>query len=255
MQGIVMLIGDAQSSKIIYHALAKTFPIDAVICEGATDISTFLHRRIQKLGLLTVTGQILFVAGIVPVVNYLSRRRIQQIISENHLDTSDIPKNCVIDVPSVNSETTIATLQRLSPRVVIVNGTRIIQEKVLNCIDTIFINTHVGITPLYRGVHGGYWALASGDPGNCGVTVHKVDKGIDTGSIIAQACITPTAADTFVTYPLLQTSSAIPLLTHAVRDALTGNLSTTVSRCGKSQLWTHPTAWQYLTNLIRTGVR
>src|ERR1019366_6083028 len=176
-------------------------------------------------------------------------------ISENHLDTSDIPKNCVIDVPSVNSETTIATLQRLSPRVVIVNGTRIIQEKVLNCIDTIFINTHVGITPLYRGVHGGYWALASGDPGNRGVTVHKVDKGIDTGSIIAQACITPTTKDTFVTYPFLQTASAIPLLIQAVSDALAGNLAELPPPPGRSQLWTHPTAYQYLKKRIMVGVR
>ena len=40
---------------------------------------------------------------------------------------------------------------------------------------------HAGITPQYRGVHGGYWAVVNNDPEHCGVTIHFVDKGIDTG--------------------------------------------------------------------------
>jgi len=180
---------------------------------------------------------------------------MQQIISLNRLDTSEIPTSCTIDVPSVNSDVAIRELERFAPRVVVVNGTRIIDENVLNSVSAIFINTHAGITPMYRGVHGGYWALASGDPGNCGVTVHKVDKGIDTGSIIAQATISPTTKDTFATYPFLQTASAIPLLIQAVTDALAGNLAELPPPPGRSRLWTHPTACQYLKNRIKLGVR
>lgn len=255
MPGIVMLVGKDPVSNIIYHTLAQTFPVDAVIREEKLPVLTFLQRRLKKLGFSKVAGQLLFAAGIVPVVTYFSRRRVRQIISLNRLDTSEIPRSCTIDVPSVNSDITINELRRLSPRVVIVNGTRIIQENVLQSVDGIFLNTHAGITPMYRGVHGGYWALASRDAMNCGVTVHKVDKGIDTGSIIAQATITPTAEDTFATYPFLQIASAIPILKQAVSDALAGKLSEIAPPPGKSQLWTHPTAWQYLKNRIRTGVR
>jgi methionyl-tRNA formyltransferase len=253
--GIVMLVGKDPVSNIIYHALAQTFPIDAVIREEKASVSTFLRRRLKKLGFSKVAGQLLFAAGIVPVVTYSSRRRLQQIISLNRLDTSEIPTSCTIDVPSVNADVTISELRRLSPRVVIVNGTRIIQEKVLNSVDAIFLNTHAGITPLYRGVHGGYWALASRDPMNCGVTVHRVDEGIDTGSIIAQATIAPNPEDTFATYPFLQIASAIPILKQAVNDALAGNLSEIAPPPGRSQLWTHPTVWQYLKNRIQLGVR
>lgn len=256
MSGVVMLAGKDPVSNIVYHALARSFPIDAVIREAKLPVLTFLRRRVKNLGPGRVLGQLLFVGGVLPVVNFRSSRRLQQIISSNRLDTSEIPHSCVIEVASVNSDVTISELQRLSPSVVIVNGTRIIQEKVLQCVDAVFLNTHAGITPMYRGVHGGYWALASRDPDNCGVTVHKVDRGIDTGSIVAQVSITPTADDTFATYPLLQAAGAIPLLKQAVRDALAGNLSVAAPRClGKSQLWTHPTAWQYLKNRIRLGVR
>jgi len=249
-----MLVGKDPVSNILYHALAQSFPIDAVIREAKPSVSTFLRRRIRKLGLGQVLGQLLFVAGVLPFVTYRSRRRLQQIVSSNRLDTSEIPHNCVTDVPSVNSDITVAELKRISPSVVIVNGTRIIQEKVLQSINAIFLNTHAGITPMYRGVHGGYWALASGDPTNCGVTVHKVDRGIDTGSIVAQVSITPSAEDTFATYPLLQTASAIPLLRQAVKDALAGTLSVVPPRSERSQLWTHPTAWQYLKNRIKLGI-
>ena len=255
MPGIVMLVGKDPVSNIIYHALAQSFPVDAVIREEKPPVSTFLRRRLKKLGFSKVAGQLFFAAGIVPVVTYSSRRRVQQIISLNRLDTSEIPGSCTIDVASVNSDVTIDELWRHSPRVVIINGTRIIQERVLQSVDAIFLNTHAGITPMYRGVHGGYWALASGDPVNCGVTVHKVDKGIDTGSIVAQATITPTTEDTFATYPFLQIATAIPILKQAVSDALAGNLSGIAPLPGKSKLWTHPTAWQYLRNRIKLGVR
>ena len=45
----------------------------------------------------------------------------------------------------------------------VVNGTRILSRRMLESIDAVFLNMHVGITPKYRGVHGGYWALANGD--------------------------------------------------------------------------------------------
>jgi methionyl-tRNA formyltransferase len=250
-----MLVGKDPVSNIVYHALTQSFPIDAVVLEPKPPVLAFVRRRVKKLGLKRVLGQILFVAGVCPLVNYRSRRRLQEILSSNYLDTSEIPHSRVIEVPSVNSDATICELQRLSPSVVIVNGTRIIQDKILKSVDAVFLNTHAGITPMYRGVHGGYWALASRDPANCGVTVHRVDGGIDTGSIIAQATITPSAEDSFATYPFLQVASAIPILKQAVRDALAGRLSDIAPPPGKSQLWTHPTACEYLRNRIKWGVR
>ena len=50
-----------------------------------------------------------------------------------------------------------------------INGTRIISKATLGCVPAVFINTHVGITPTYRGVHGGYWSLVEGERARCGV--------------------------------------------------------------------------------------
>lgn len=255
MRGIVLLIDDSDLSRIIYHSLAGEFSIEAVVREAKISRTAFLKRRLKKLGWRTVLGQIVFAKCIIPFLRWESSPRRAQLIRQYGMDEAPVPAGCVIDVPSVNDVKTMVLLQKLSPQVIVVNGTRILEEKVLNAFPGTFLNTHVGITPLYRGVHGGYWALASGDPEHFGVTIHKIDTGIDTGDIVAQGLIKPTDADNFSTYPLLQIAIAIPLLKQAIHDALNGKLETMPAPAGKSKLWSHPTVLRYLKCRIALGIR
>jgi folate-dependent phosphoribosylglycinamide formyltransferase PurN len=149
----------------------------------------------------------------------------------------------------------VEALKRSAPRVVVVGGTRIISGEVLDAVAAPFLNMHAGMTPRYRGVHGGYWALASGDREHCGVTVHVVDRGVDTGAVVAQARIEPTSRDSFATYPYLQLVTGLPLLVGAVRAALRGTLAESEGVPGPSRQWYHPTAWGYLATRVRRGVR
>ena len=255
MHGIVLLVDDSDLSRIIYHALAGEFRIEAVVREAKVSRTIFLKRRLKKLGWRTLLGQIVFAKCIIPLLRQEATRRRADILGQYRMDEAPIPAECVIEVRSVNDVQTVALLQKLSPTVIVVNGTRILEENLLKATGGICLNTHVGITPLYRGVHGGYWALASGDPEHCGVTIHKIDKGIDTGDIVAQALIKPVATDNFSTYPLLQIAMAIPLLKQAIRDAVNGKLETMPAPTGKSKLWSHPTASQYLKCRIALGIR
>jgi len=170
------------------------------------------------------------------------------------LDDS-IPAEKVLSVDSVNSEQARRELRRSRPAVVVVAGTRIISEKTLESVGSVFINMHAGITPMFRDVHGGYWALAAGEPENCGATVHLVDKGIDTGGILYQSHIEPTDKDNFATYPLLQIAAGLPLLRKAIEDALQGRITVLPPRDVRSHLWYHRTLWSYLHNRFRLGVK
>jgi folate-dependent phosphoribosylglycinamide formyltransferase PurN len=128
-----------------------------------------------------------------------------------------------------------------------VNGTRIIGPKTLGAVECWFINTHAGITPAYRGVHGGYWALAEGRADQVGTTVHLVDGGVDTGPVIARRRFEVTPRDNFATYPYLHTAAGIPPLLDAVHQALTGSLAAAPAPAGeRSVLRHHPTLWTYL---------
>jgi methionyl-tRNA formyltransferase len=213
-----------------------------------------MRRRLVKLGVATVVGQAAFRALIVPALQRRSVDRSAEILRSASLRDAPIPPERVHRVPSVNDPGTAELLASLGPEVVVVNGTRIIARSVLDRCRVPFINMHAGITPAYRGVHGGYWALQQGQPDRCGVTVHRIDEGIDTGPVIAQATIAPTPADNFTTYQCLQWAVGVPLLVEAVGRALDGTLTTRPSE-GPSRLWSHPTAWQYLWHRWRRGVR
>ena len=255
MRGVVLLIDSSDLSRIIFNALARDFKIDAVVREAKVSRWAMLKRRIKRLGLQIALGQVTFAICVAPWLRREGRRRRIEILQAYEMDDSPIPADTVIDVSSVNDARTRTILQELSPAVIVVNGTRLLDKGVLNAVGSIFLNTHVGITPLYRGTHGGYWALASGDREHCGVTVHKIDTGIDTGEIVSQARIEPVASDNFYTYPLLQIAYARELLKAAIRDALEDKLGTIPPPTGRSRLWSHPTAFQYLRNRIVSGIR
>lgn len=252
---VVILAGAGESTNIVYNALQRAIGVYRVIVEQGIPTNQLLRRRVEKLGVRTVIGQVLFKVMIESSLRRRARARLCEIKQELGLDGRAIPEDVVLRVASVNSPEAIAHLRNAAPAVVVVNGTRIISKKVLSTIDAPFINTHAGITPLYRGVHGGYWALANSDRAHCGVSVHLVDAGIDTGGIVAQALIAPTKNDNFVTYPLLQVGAGLPLLVDAVRGALDGTLRSQPAPRGVSRLFSHPTLGQYLAARMRNGTR
>ncbi|MCL2019856.1 MAG: formyl transferase [Oscillospiraceae bacterium] len=244
---IALLCGEGISTNIVYNYLASKTNIGIVIIEEPVNKKAFIKNRIKKLGFLTVVGQILFSLLVIPILISTSKKRFQEICSDNLLDISEkflLSDKCK-RVSSVNSSETIQYLKEYAPDIVVVNGTRIISENVLSSCDARFINMHAGITPAYRGVHGGYWALYNDDIENCGVTVHFVDKGIDTGGILGQARISPTSQDNFTTYPVLQIAAGLELEYKAIKDI--ENNSFSIQENGlPSKLYTHPTIFQYL---------
>jgi folate-dependent phosphoribosylglycinamide formyltransferase PurN len=249
---IVMLCGKGRSSRIMFHGLSPGICIVGVIMEGKSSFK-MLIRRCKKLGIVTVFGQLLFLAYN-RLLHQMSHTRIKQLFDDIQLNDAAIPGDILQTVDSINSEEAILLLQNYNPDAVVVNGTRIISAKMLSAVEAPFINTHSGITPRYRGVHGGYWAMANEDPTNCGVTVHLVDTGIDTGGVLYQALIFPDHRDNFATYPIHQIAKAIPLMRAALQDVGENRMKV---RQGvlPSQLWYHPTLFTYFKNWIIKGVK
>ncbi len=241
----------------MYHALVREFGPLTVIQEPDLSWWFLVRRRLRRLGYRAVTGQILFSLLVVPVLRLKARSRIASIIEREGMDISPMD-GPVLEVASVNSEEVRRALREVDPAVVVVNGTRIISNDVLSCVPAPFINVHAGITPQYRGVHGGYWALAEGRPHLVGTTVHVVDQGVDTGPILRQATFDVQQDDSFVTYPYLHVAAGIPLLVDCVREVLEGRELVPHPSLGgtePSRLRSHPTIWGYLACRIRRSVR
>lgn len=251
---IVLLAGKWDTTPIVYHFLQQHFHVDKVIIEEGVSRKEFLKKRVKKLGLVNVAGQVLFQLMIAKPLSKTSKKRIGDIEKEYNLDDSPIPDQQVIEVSSVNAQGCLEQLKALQPDLVIVHGTRIISRKILQGVKSPFINIHAGITPRYRGSHGAYWALANNDKENCGVTVHLVDAGIDTGNVLAQSTIPHTNEDNFATYPYLQLAEGLKLLKEVI-EKLEREERHVVKNDLDSALWHHPTLWSYLWKWITKGVK
>lgn len=241
---IVFLASNCQSSSWVYNALKTGFSFEAAIIENPISKKTLIRARIKRIGFLQVLGQILFSAIIVPLLKIKAKNRREELVKIYGLDDSPVSNSNIVYVDSVNDDACKLKLEQLQPDIIVVNGTRIISKKILQCTHAIFINMHVGITPLYRGSHGGYWALHNKDTANFGTTIHLVDAGVDTGAIIKQVYTEPTMADNFTTYPTLQTAIGINALREALSAIFENNLLS-FHKEGKGKLYYQPTIWQY----------
>lgn len=249
---VVLLTNEGPSGRITASYLAAVFPSISVIVEQPPSRLQLLRRRVRRLGLIHVGGQLAFMA-FQKLQQKAMQGRIAAIMRSQGL-SAEWPTNVdIVRVPSVNASQCWSRIQVCNPKVILVVGTRLIAKEVLEAFRVPFINYHAGITPKYRGTHGGYWANVQCDPDNCGVTIHLVDEGIDTGAVLYQSRIKSTPADNFTSLPYLQLAAALPLLERAARDALEGTLRPRKVDL-PSGLWSHPTIWSYLIVGLKKGI-
>lgn len=250
---LLVLAQDGASTWMLVNALRPQYPGLQVGLERPVANLTMIMRRARRKGAWAVFGQLLFIAC-APLLCWDGRARRRTLSAAAGLDTNQ-PEVPITRFESANSDACIAWLAAEKPDVVVINGTRILSPAVLSSCGAIFLNIHCGITPAYRGVHGGYWALYQGDSANAGVTVHVVDPGIDTGDIVYQKTIVVDDKDSFPTYPVKQYIAGVELMRKALRDIAEGKLATTARHDLRSAIWQHPTLWQYLSARWTRGVR
>ena len=252
---VVLLAGPDESTNIVANYLDGRVQDLVVVVESPPSRIRMARRRARRVGWLDAMGQILFVALALPVLRYRGKQRRQSIRKSASLDT--LPRAPDFVVSSVNDDQTISLLAELHPSVVVVQGTRIIGTPLLNSLDCPVLNVHAGLTPRYRGVHGGYWALAEHHPEWVGSTVHLVDPGVDTGGILGQVTFAVTDEDSVGTYADLHLVHGLPLLGAQVERALEGETLEPVaaSLAPGSYLRYHPTLWGYFRRRCSGGVR
>ena len=92
-----------------------------------------------------------------------------------------------------------AQLEEIGPQAIIVVGYgRIIPEWMIALPPLGNLNVHASLLPKYRGAAPIQWAIAMGEK-RTGVTVMRIDAGLDTGDVLAQAEEPITADDTALT--------------------------------------------------------
>lgn len=240
---IVVLAREGLTTLLLGEMLERHYDEVTYVFEKAPSKWKLLRNRAKKIGWRKVLGQVLFLLFAATFIK--NSARIQQILKHYKFTPNYNLKGKIIRVKSVNSNQVSELLTQLNPELVFVNGTRIISKNIIHCLPIPFINIHVGITPLYRGVHGGFWAVYFNDLENFGTTIHRIDEGIDTGSVIAQIRLKPHIHDDYDSYPILQYAYGVEKLEQLIlTQPEFYKLHVSVNHL-PSQLHYHPTLRQY----------
>lgn len=96
----------------------------------------------------------------------------------------DIPSTTrILVTPSPNSPEGEQLMKEVRPDIIVARCKSILNPRIFKQAAVGTFVMHPGICPEYRNAHGCFWALAKRDLGNVGMTLLKIDEGVDTGPV------------------------------------------------------------------------
>jgi len=91
-----------------------------------------------------------------------------------------------LETPGLNEATVVTALSKAAPDLCVVLGTSIIRSRLLSIPRIGTLNAHTSVLPEYRGARSEFWQCYNEDYDNVGITIHFIDKGVDTGNVLFQ---------------------------------------------------------------------
>ena len=150
------------------------------------------------------------------------------------------PEAPEIVVASPNSLESQTFISAQAPDLIVARCKTLLSERLFSIPALGTFVMHPGICPEYRNAHGCFWAMANGDAGNVGMTLLRIDRGVDTGPVFGYFRIDPGASESHV---VTQHRAVLDHL-DAIRDKLLeieAGTATPIDTTGrKSATWGQP---------------
>ena len=228
---IVLLVAHTPNGEVqhryVARKLADEFPNELAAIIVATGIQRSRSEKIRRWWRrysLPEIGSRLAVHAVRRVTRSAERRRkTYESVLFPAGDNGQMPRPDLIHcVPSHNGAECIRLIRDFDPDVTVVYGTLIIGSKVIAASKRL-INLHTGFSPVYRGSDTIFWALHNGEPEYVGVTVHRLDAGVDSGPILARGKPAIDPADDEDVLFAKSVKLGADLLCRAIRREMDGN--------------------------------
>jgi methionyl-tRNA formyltransferase len=115
------------------------------------------------------------------------------------------PSARVLTVHSPNCPEAERFLSEIRPDIVLARCKQLLNERIFTLAKQGTFVMHPGICPEYRNAHGCFWALARRDLSRVGMTLLRIDRGVDTGPVYG-----------YYTYPFDELAESHIVITHRV---------------------------------------
>jgi len=86
------------------------------------------------------------------------------------------------------------------PEIILTYGCGIVGEAIIELYPNRVIGSHQGLPQYYRGSGSNFFAFLNEESSRMGVSIHLLDAGIDTGSVVVQSSSEPDISDTYYSY-------------------------------------------------------
>ena len=143
-----------------------------------------VRREVRRVGILRFMDVLAFRAYYSVSLARKDSAWIQATLDGLSGHYVDVPASCrVLETASPNSAEALALVQETRPHVILARCKNILREQIFKAALTGTFVMHPGVCPEYRNAHGCFWALAHRDLNNVGMTLLRVDAGVDTGPV------------------------------------------------------------------------
>jgi hypothetical protein len=143
-----------------------------------------VRREIKRVGIVRFLDVLAFRLYYRVFLAAKDQQWEHQKIDEFCREFAPIPSNVpVLKTRSVNAPETEQFIGRLKPDLVLARCKALLNERIFSIPTKGTFVMHPGVCPEYRNAHGCFWALAERDLTKVGMTLLKIDPGVDTGPV------------------------------------------------------------------------
>ena len=172
-------------------------------------------------------------------------RELARLRERYPADLAGIPQITLANPNSAEARDFIAALR---PDLLIARCKFILKPEVFELARIGAFAFHPGICPEYRNAHGCFWALANRDLERVGMTLLKIDKGIDTGPVYFQGgCAIDEVNETHTQIQYRVVTENLDAIGRTLIDLSRGVQISPIPSAGRrSATWGQPTLTDYL---------
>lgn len=234
---IVVLTSDTPSNVWLVNQLSARHEIAGIVVERrplALTTAEKLERRrrmMRRYGLVRTLNKLLFNRLCSRSLSDDAARTVTGSFFPGKAPVAYARQVPTVVVASINEAACARFIGARAPEILAVCGTSVLKPDIFTLAPKGAINIHTGITPEYRSADPIFWALYRGEPDKVGVTIHHIDRGIDTGSIIHQETVPVYAEDSLATIYVRCVRKGAELYARALDEIANGSVRT-VARDG-----------------------
>lgn len=207
-----------------------------------------VKREIKRVGLLRSLDMFLFQMYYRVFLSTADENWQEAMLRKLEARYGDLPHSVrLLETAGPNSSEAERFLGDIQPDIILARCKSILNKRIFTKARVGTFVMHPGICPEYRNAHGCFWALANRDTANVGMTLLKIDEGVDTGPVFG-----------YYTYDYDEVAESHIVIQHRTvldnldsvetkfREILAGTAATIDTQRRNSKAWGQPWLTGYL---------